>query len=160
MSALMAKKSPLKGHHLGTATRRDSDPHQLTIEAPALIRASGPIPERESRAAGGWPGAGRRWCGRGRRRRRRVRQSWTTSGAPERIAVRIRAYLKEMSQGPPQRVGQRLQAAPDVVGGLLGVQQENPIVVAHRLGLPNSRCSSVLFPAPGIPASTTIEFRG
>jgi hypothetical protein len=42
--------------------------------------------------------------------------------------------LKEMSEEPPQRVGQRLQAAPDVVGGLLGVQQENPIVVAHRLG--------------------------
>src|SRR5947209_13978032 len=73
MSALMAKKPPLKGHHLGAAARRDSDPPQLTIEAPALIRASGPITERESRAAGGWPGAGRRWCGQGRRRRwRRV----------------------------------------------------------------------------------------
>jgi hypothetical protein len=72
--------------------------------------------------------------------------------------------LKEMSEEPPQRVGQRLQAAPDVVEGLLGVQHENPIVVAHRLGFgagsTDSRCSSVLFPAPGIPPSTTIEFRG
>jgi hypothetical protein len=70
----------------------------------------------------------------------------------------------QMSEGPPQRVEQRLQAAPDVVEGLLGVQHENPIVVAHRLGFgagsTDSRCSSVLFPAPGIPPSTTIEFRG
>jgi hypothetical protein len=72
--------------------------------------------------------------------------------------------LKEMSQGPPQWVGQPLQATPEVVAGLFGVQHENPS--ALRIGcvsapmVPNRRCSSVLFPAPGIPASTTIEFGG
>jgi hypothetical protein len=51
-----------------------------------------------------------------------------------------------------------------VVAGLFGVQHENPVVVAHWLGFGACGTEHAMqqraFPAPGIPASTTIEFRG